>query len=320
MQMDDLLPGTDVGVVLPLPLDVPFTARAAASFGLSHVRLRALCQAGVIRRVVRGVYVGAMLPDSLQLRAACLKLVVPEDAVVVDRHAGWLLGAQMVLAPGENLEVRPLSIFRPAGRGRVHNELASSGERSLSRDDIVEIGGLRVTTPLRTAWDLGRVRWPDEAIAALDSMLRLGAFSHEELLEGVDRFRGQRWVTTLRAIAPLADGRSESPGESVLRLRCHENGLHGMTPQIVVRRDGEFIARLDLADEDLRIAVEYDGVEWHGSPAQRLRDRERRSRVAETGWDVEVFGKELVFGRQRLCDPILRGLHLRGVQRARRPA
>src|SRR3954447_8547033 len=97
----------------------------------------------------------------------------------------------------------------------------------------MEINGMRVTTPLRTAWDLGRVRWTDEAISGLDAMFRLGAFSREEVLAGIEGFRRMRWVTTLQAIAPVGDGRSESPGESVLRLRCLECGLV-MTLQLEV--------------------------------------------------------------------------------------
>ena len=48
---------------------------------------------------IRGVLHSSQLPDGLSLRIACLKLVIPEDAVVTDRTAGWLHGAPMILAP-----------------------------------------------------------------------------------------------------------------------------------------------------------------------------------------------------------------------------
>jgi hypothetical protein len=225
--------------------------------------------------------------------------------VIVDRHAGWLHGANMLLRPNEHLALRPVSMYLPAGRGRLRNALADSGERTFLRGDLTEVGGLRATTPLRTAWDLGRVRWPDDAIAALDAMLHLMLFSREEFLAGIPRFRGMRWVTTLRAMGPLADGRSESPGESVLRLRCLENGLGQMVPQVEVWREGILIARLDLGDQWLMLAVEYDGVEWHSSPAQRAHDRARRIEASEEGWLVKPFQKEHVFGRARECDAML---------------
>ena len=41
----------------------------------------------------------------------------------------------------------------------------------------------------------------------MDAMLRLGMFDKPELVYGVPRFKGMRWVTVLRELAPLADGR-----------------------------------------------------------------------------------------------------------------
>ncbi|MQW75062.1 hypothetical protein GHK92_04185 [Nocardioides sp. dk4132] len=286
----------------PLPPDTPFTYATAIAAGLSRHTLRVLVEARVLRRPVKGVYVAAALPDSLSLRAACLALVVPPDAVVVDRHAGWLLGAEMVLAPGEHLDLRPLSLFRPAGHGRCRNDLSRSGERNLRPDDICELNGLRVTTPLRTAWDLGRVRWTDEAITGLDAMFRLRVFERDEFLAGIRRFRGMRWVRTLRAIGPLADPRAESPPESVLRLRCIELGLTKVEPQVEVWDDDRFLARLDLAERRRRFAFEYDGALWHYGPEAQERDARRRKRVAEDGWLVEVFRAEDVFGRSADCE------------------
>ena len=279
----------------PLPADAPFTAATARDAGVSRWHLGQLVAEGLLRCPIRGVYLSTALGDSLPLRAACLKLVAPPDCVVVDRHAGWLLGAEMVLAPGEHLEVRPLSLFRPSGHGRLRNGIARSGERWLREEDVTEIDGLPVTTPLRTAWDLGRVRWTDHAIAGIDQMMRLGTFGREEFLAGIEQFRRQRWVTTLRAVGPLADGRAESPPESVLRLRCVECHLP-MTPQLEVHRDGRFIARLDLGNPDLLAGAEYDGVEWHSSPEQLEHDRARRRDATEEGYLIEVFRKEHLWG------------------------
>ncbi|MCY7394859.1 MAG: hypothetical protein LH468_01700 [Nocardioides sp.] len=300
----------------PLPSDEPFTHQSAVAVGLTRRQLLQLVQAGLVCRMVRGVYRPASLADTVRTRALALALVTPDDCVVVDRHAGWLLGAQMVLAPHEHLDLRPLSLYRPTGAGRLRNELTRSGERNLTDEDVTQVHGVAVTTPLRTAWDLGRVRWTDEAISGLDAMFRLQAFSRDEFLAGVERFRRMRWVTTLRAVGPLADGRSESPGESVLRLRCHECCLGGMVPQLEVWRDEIFLARLDLGDEDLMAAVEYDGAEWHASPAQREHDRARRVAVRDAGWLIESLTSANVFGHHRDVEQIL--FHLGDEARARK--
>jgi hypothetical protein len=289
----------------PLPLDMPFTTRQARQQGVTPLNLTKLTEEGLLRRFLPGVYVATQAGDSITLRTNALRLVVPEDCVVCDRHAGWLHGATMVLRPNEHLALMPISVFRPSGKGRLRNELAASGERNLTDEDVMEVDGLRVTTPLRTAWDLGRTRYTEPAISALDAMLRLDVFTREELLAGMERFRRMRWITTLRAVAPLADGRAESPGESVLRLRWIECSLPTAVPQYEVWRNAEFLARLDIANPDLRYAAEYDGAEWHSSPDQQAHDATRRSEVSDEGWLVRPFTSRNVFGRNRDCEELL---------------
>lgn len=298
-----------------LPLESPFTYRMARTeAGLTQRNLTDLVVGGVLRRPIKGVYIAAQVPDSLELRCACLKLVSPPDAVVTDRHAGWLHGAGMVLRPNEHLDLAPVSMFLPPGR-RLRNDLTDSGERTLRPDDVMEIGGLLVTTPLRTALDLGRNRWPDRSLSALDQMLRLGAFTKEELIAAVPRFRGTRWVRVLRIMVVYADARAESPGESVLRLRWIEALIETPVPQFEVWDGADFLARLDLANEKLRYGAEYDGVEWHSSPEQRRHDAERRAAVEERGgFVVDAFTKDNLFGRHQNADQLLRA----GVERARR--
>jgi hypothetical protein len=300
----------------PLPLDRPFTYRTAQrEAGLDSKDLQWLVANGLLVRPIKGVYIAAQVPDSVDLRCACLRLVVPADAVICDRHAGWLHGAEMVLAPGEHLELAPIRVFLPGGRGRLRNGLADSGERTFRRDDIVEINGARVTSPIRTAWDLGRNRWTERSLAAMDQMLRLGVFSKEELVAGVERFRGARWVRVLRVMVPLTDGRAESPPESVLRLRWIEVLMFRPTPQLEVWDEGELLARLDLANKKWRYGAEYDGVEWHSSPEQQAHDRARRRLCEERGgWLITPFEKKNLFGHNQNAEQLL----LAGAADARR--
>ena len=293
--MPPLLDGT-----FPLPIDAPFTRRDALLAGLTDKRLHKLCGDGYLRRPLRSVYVATQVPDTLKLRAAVLALVVPDGCFVTDRTAGWLHGAEMVLAPNDHLVVPQVSVFRPPDEGRLRNVLARSGERTLGPDDLMRVGGIWVTTPLRTALDLGRLLRRDQALAGLDAMLRLERFSHEELLANVERLARQRGVVQLRALAPLADGRAESPGESVLRLRWLDAGLPRPDLQIPIMEGGREIFRLDLGLAELLFAAEYDGAEWHSSPEDRARDKARRRWCEENrNYQIEVFRKENVFGRRQ---------------------
>lgn len=316
MKRSDLIGHRFLPAEFPLPPDRPFTYRTAQrEAGLDSNDLCWLVRNGFLVRPVKGVYVAAQVPDSIDLRCACLRLVVPPDAVICDRHAGWVQGAEMVLAPGEHLALAPIRIFLPAGRGRLRNGLADSGERTFRADDVAEINGLRVTTPIRTAWDLGRDRWPERSLAAMDQLLRLGVFSREELVAGVERFRGMRWVRVLRVMAPLTDGRAESPPESVLRLRWIEALSFAPCPQFEVWEGGDFLARLDLANDELRYGAEYDGAEWHSSVEQRDHDRARRALCAQrAGWLITPFVKENLFGPHQNAEHLLR----QGVADARR--
>jgi len=308
MKLAHLLEQPVLPADFPLPLDRPFSSQTArAEAGLDSNDLHSLVSHGLLRRPIRNVYVAAQMPDSIELRCACLLLVVPSDAVVCDRHAGWLHGAEMVLAPGEHLARAPIRIFLPAGRGRLRNGLADSGERTFRRDDLTEVNGVRVTTALRTTWDLGRSRWTDRSLAGMDQMLRLGVFGKEELVAGVERFRGMRWVRVLRVMTPLTDGRAESPPESILRLRWLETLGFAPIPQFEVWEGGTFLARLDLACEELRWAAEYDGAEWHSSPEQQAHDRERRQLCeVRANWVITPFRKENLFGPQQDADRLLR--------------
>jgi len=301
----------------PLPLDSPFTtATARQEAGLRPTDLTWLVRQGFLRRLIHGVYVANPVPDSLELRCAALRLVVPADAVVCDRHAGWLHGAHMVLAPNEHLQVAPVCVYLPSPGRRLRNHLADSGERTFARGDVIELMGLRVTSPLLTTWDLGRHRHVERSLAAMDQMLRLELFSKEELVAGVPRFRGMRWVRTLRVMVDYVDGRAESPPESILRLRWIQAHLPAPVPQLeVYDAGGSFLARLDLGNDELCFAAEYDGAEWHSSPEQLEHDRERRALVeAETPFIVKALRKQNLFGPRADAEAILR----RGIAEARR--
>jgi very-short-patch-repair endonuclease len=75
--------------------------------------------------------------------------------------------------------------------------------------------------------------------------------------------------------------------------------------------------RLDLAYPHLRIAVEYDGEEWHDDPDQQEADRVRRAALARAGWGVIVVRKDDMSGAP--LDRWVRRLPS-AIQERRRPA
>lgn len=298
---------------LPVPQDRPFgTAEALECVG-GWRPLVSLVERGILARPLQGAYSVATLPDTLEHRVAAVRLVLPDDAVICDRTAAWLHGAPRVLAPGAHLVVPKPSVFIPQRGRRLRNSLVSSGSRDLLARDVVELGGLALTSPLRTACDLGRLLPRDQALAALDSMLRSEKVERSELLAEIARFRGFRGVVRLRELAPLADGRSQSPGESILRLRWHDCAeLPQPDLQVEVPTPWGTSYWLDLGVPEIRYSGEYNGVEWHGPDRQEHDDRRQEWLQEEAGWTVDPFVGANVHGPLQDADVRLRA----GVRRA----
>lgn len=296
-----------------LPLDMPFTPRMAEAWGVSRAQLRAHVEQGLVRRVLRGVYAVAQAPDDIHLRAGALGLVVPRSAIVTDRTAAWLHGVP-ILPRTALRSTPPIQVFQSSGT-RVRRPGVLSGTRGLLESDVTEVDGVRATTALRTALDLGRLLWRFDALAAIDGFLRIGV-QHEELLQQISRFKGYRGVRQLRALAPLGDRRSESPGESGLRLHWHDAGLPAPELQLWVYDDhGVAVYRLDLTLPELRYAAEYDGERFHSASDDVEHDGDRRKWLRNHArWEIDVFTKVDVYSPN--SDPVTR--LLAGIERARK--
>ena len=275
--------------------DTPFTTATALEAGLDRYRLADLVHRGQLRRPMRGVYVPHHLEDGLELRVACLRLVLPPGYVVTDRTAGWLWGVPMILAPGDHLAPPKVSAYGRRPGVRLRNSLSQSGERRLAARDVCELGGVAVTSPLRTACDLGRLLHRDQAIGALDALMRFDGFELGELLDEVTRFKRYRGVVQLRSLAPLADARAQSPQESLLRLRWHDCGLPWPECQIEVPAPhGSYF--IDVGLPELLFGAEYDGADFHGETTREGDESRRDWLTTVHGWRLVVVRAENVRG------------------------
>lgn len=300
-----------------LPTDRPFTRAEALDCGVGDGELLVLIGAARVVRMMRGVYRLAECPDTLMTRCAALGLQVPGGSFICDRTAAWLYVGDKALAPNEDLVVPAVSCFRTRGRTRLRGPLTHSGQRTVTPVDLTEIGGLVVTTPLRTALDLGRLSSTfDLRLWGMDVMLGLGVFEHEDLLEQIERFKGDRGVVGLRTLAPYADGGSDSFGESSVRLRWLNAGLP--RPMTQVPEQGPYGAvALDMGLPEERFGAEFDGEKHHG-PAQERHDTERRDHVREVrGWVLPVFRRVHVWGPAQNADVVLRRAWLEHRRRRR---
>ena len=298
-----------------LPQDRAFTTREAHGFGVPRHRLHSLCESGLVRRLFKGLYVAYTVELTVVRRAQAIALVIPTNAVATDETAAWVHGLDLFPRLGPD-ELPRLSFFQPGAHERLRNQAVASGSRSLAVTDVMLIGGVHVTTPLRTAIDLARLRQPDRALGALDGLLRLGVFTIDDMVRELDRFKGYRGVIQARVLVPLADARSESPAESKLRYEwLHASDLPRPRPQLPVHNPfSSYPWRLDLAVEDLKYAAEYDGQDFHTSNEERQRDRVRRTYLREErGWTIDVLTKGDVYVRNANPAAIFRA----GIREAR---
>jgi hypothetical protein len=185
----------------------------------------------------------------------------------------------------------PIECYVLRGHDPADRHECAGGTRDLLPEDWLEIGGVRVTTPLRTTMDLGCTLSRRKALAAMDALMRAYGFSHADMRRLLPRYFRRRGVVQLRELLPLVDPRAESRGESWTRLEIHDRGLPSPEPQYWVLVAGAPTYRLDLAYPHARVAVEYDGEEFHSSDEDRAADRKRRRWLRDHGWTVIVVDK-----------------------------
>ena len=155
----------------------------------------------------------------------------------------------------------------------------------LAADEVTVRAGLPVTSVARTLVDLAADTPYAQMLALTDAALRTRLIGRTRL----DEVAASVPLRARRALLD-GDGRAESPFESRARAEVLLAGLPAPVLQYVVRdRDGRFLARVDLAWPERRLAVEADGAEVHAGPAALRRDLRRQNALVVAGWIVLRF-------------------------------
>jgi len=252
----------------------------------------------MIRPILRGVYADSAVPDSVELRCRAANLITERGAVICDRTAAWIHGVD-TMAYWELERPIPIEVVVPAGAVRVRRSGLRAGERDLSPSDIQVAHGIRLTSVLRTALDLGCKLRRHHALASLDGLMAIGDLRRDELRAELPRFRRRRGVVQLRELIEITEPSAESPAESWLRLAIIDAGLPAPVVQFWVEENGRRIYRLDLAYPRLRICIEFDGEAFHSAEDDRRRDALRREWLKTHGWQVLVIrSRDLLPGHQ----------------------
>jgi hypothetical protein len=293
-----------------------FSAAEARACGLTSAQCAYRVRNGYWIAIHDCVYrlAGAALSSRGALAAACL--ASGPDSVVSHRSAALLWDL-----PGARDDIVEITGVR--GSRSRHSGLLVHESKMLRSDDRTVRDRVPTTTAARTLVDLGAVCSPAVVEMALDRALRRELTSLGELRDLLDAVgkRGRAGVGTLRALVDGRDPRSaptESEMETLLRRVLRRHGLPEPVPQYVIRDGARFVARVDFAYPDRRIAVEYDSLDHHMGRRAHIRDNARRNQIVALDWALVVATVEDV---RRGGDALARAIHSRfGVEFRRRSA
>jgi hypothetical protein len=280
--MADPYPGLAEALRLAYRQDGAISTAQARHAGLTRGQLAQLLRKGGWRRSCRGAY---LVPGAHRLRGRVRAAMLGRP----DSLACGITAARLLRFDGLPRERpdEPVHLLLPSAT-REHARGVVLHWARLPAEDVVDVGGIRATSPGRTLADLVLRARRAEAVALMDAALHGGHVT--DLSRVREKTFGRHGSVTRLGWWSLADGRAESPLETRIRLLLRDGGLPPPTPQWLVTDEGGWtIARLDLAWPKYRLDVEADGRDVHAEPEALYRDRDRQNVLMNLGWTVLRF-------------------------------
>jgi hypothetical protein len=252
----------------------PFLGSEALACGaLSRHELRTR-----YRAVFPNVYLSNDAELSLERRISAAWLWSKRTATIVGAAAAALHGAKWIPdnVPVELIHTNP----RPPHGVLVRRDALLDGETQT-------MDGRAVTTPERTAFDIGRRGAVRSAVVRLDALARATGLKVNDVLRVAKCHPRAPGLRRLESALELVDAGAQSPRESYLRLLLNDAGLPRPQTQIpVLGVDGIPVAYLDLGWEDYLVAVEYDGDQHRTDRRQYVKDVRRLEMLERMGWII----------------------------------
>jgi hypothetical protein len=215
-----------------------------------------------------------------------------EITAVVRAEAGWLWTGRRGVVAGFSAAALHGSKWVDDRRAAelIHDNHHCAAGIQLHRDvveadEIEMIGGVVVTSPARTALDLGCWYPTTAAVAGIDALAAATEIKAADVELLAHRYSGRRGVARAREAIKLFDPGAQSPKESWLRVVLIQAGLPRPQTQIAVLDEfGSPFAYLDMGWEDLKVAVEYDGDQHRSDRRQYTWDIRRQELLERLGW------------------------------------
>ncbi len=226
--------------------------------------------------VSRGVHRAAAATDPVRAELLAWQAVLREDVVLTGLTAAQVRGWWLPPLPSA------LPVFACAGLDRNAPRRPGLVVTRHRVPPVAEtVRGLRLTEPAESLLACARVLSSLDLTVVVDAALSRGAVTLEEVA-AVSATR-RRGAPRLRRSLSWADGRSESPWETLLRALHRTVGVAVVPQHEVFDDEGLFVARGDLWIRGTRVLHEYDGGE-HLTRARQRRDLARSRRLAAARW------------------------------------
>ncbi|MEZ0363936.1 hypothetical protein ACAG26_09590 [Mycobacterium sp. pUA109] len=225
------------------------------------------------------VYAPRASPPTLRRNTVGAWLWSGRNGVIAGRAAAAVHGAQWVET------TTPIEmIWR---NGRPPPGIVVRNER-IAADEIVDVDGMLVTSPARTALDLGRHLPRDVAVRHLDALARATDVKADHALLLAERYPKARGLGRSQVALALMDGGAESPKETWLRLLLIDAGLPPPRTQIRVT-DGFNEAVIDMGYDAPMVGLDYDGQHHSSDRACYVHGIGRAELIESAGWiDIHV--------------------------------
>lgn len=147
--------------------------------------------------------------------------------------------------------------------------------------------GLWVPSPLRTALDCCVLLPFEAAVCVMDNGLQRTQFTEADLAAALALRAGHAGVALQQAVVAAADGRSEAPTETLLRLLLKPD-WPDLEPQVTLYDErGVPLRRYDLGDRAIRFGGEADGKIAHAGSLMAARDHAKDRLGRAFGWSTE---------------------------------
>lgn len=257
----------------------PFTVQQALAGGLTYGDLRTVRY----RAIFPGIYVSAAVPITPRLRAEAALLAYPEPSYLSHVSGARVLGAPIPVLPDEHV-----TVLRP----QLRHDRAGIVCHYVRRAQVILFEGLRVSGPEQLFGELAMMLTLVDLVVLGDYMVYKRWTSAGRLIEHAASLRG-RGARPARRAAAYVRAKVESPQESRLRMLIVLAGLPEPQIQVRVVLNGQR-RRLDLAYEQQRLAIEYDGRQ-HAEDEQWESDIERREALDDDAWRILVVLAKGIF-------------------------